>query len=482
MAYRTIQMRVKPSHSLYNYFNEVCFNSKNLYNIANFYIRQIYTGLSKPENDRQENQVLCINNINNALDEMNQNKIEAFEKRKKQGHKSSKSKKEPTFFATFDENNTFISLDCLESYFKLINQVDYKSLPAQVNTQMLKVLYQDWKSFFAAIKEYNKNPSKFSGRPKTPRYANKNGRKVATFTNQNCLIKDGENGKFLSFPKTKEVFEFGGLKLKSNKLKSVRVIPKHDFFVLEVIVDVETKEVKTTIDTAKRMVGIDLGVSNFTTIGNNIGLQPIIIKGNVIKAKNQFYNKQRAKYYSILRMGKSPKEGLFTSKRLRNIDSNRHAFMKDYFHKVSKRIVEYCVKNEIDTIIVGKNKHWKDEVSMRKKDKQNFIGIPYNIFLNILEYKANEVGILFISTEESYTSKASFVDNDNIPKYEENKSVNYNFSGKRIKRGLYKTNSGKVFNADVNGACNIIRKAIPSAFNDICINYILNSPRVFDIA
>ena len=131
-------------------------------------------------------------------------------------------------------------------------------------------------------------------------------------------------------------------------------------------------------------------------------------------------------------------------------------------HKASYSIIQYCLKHNVDTIVIGKNKGWK-QVSMRKDDKQNFVGIPFNLFISILTYKANAQGIYVIETEESYTSQASFFDNDPIPVYKEGVENNIKFSGKRIKRGLYRTADGFMFNADINGALNIIRKAVPGA-------------------
>ena len=233
--------------------------------------------------------------------------------------------------------------------------MDYKSLPAQTNDHTLILLSQDWKSFFCALKEYKINPDKFKGKPQIPRYAKKDGRKVAIFTNQSCKIKtkaiNGETTYYLIFPKTKLVLNLGTFDISSNKLQEVRIAPGPNFYTVEVIVAVPKSIVA---EESNRIVSIDLGVNNFATIANNVGLTPIIIKGGVLKAKNQFYNKLRAKYYGILRMGKKTNEGQFTSKRLNKLDTNRHAFIKDYFHKASKLIINYCTENQIDTIVSPK--------------------------------------------------------------------------------------------------------------------------------
>ena len=472
--YRTLQFKINNKHPLFSYCDNVCLCSKNLYNIANFYIRQCFFGLQKDETSLNENESTIINLINSKIDDLNKIKTDTFEKRK--NYKNNKTKEKTLkLFKPLNKDNKFPSYNVLDGIFKLTKQSDYISLPAQTNQNTLKLLYQDWKSFFNAIKEYKINPSNFTGRPKLPKYAKKNGRKVVTHTNQSCKIRtDENNNKYLILPKTKLTLNLSNMNLKSEKLKSVRIIPNANYYVIEIILEVDKSVVLTTKKTSKRIISIDLGIDNFATLSNNIGINPIIIKGNNLKSYNQFYNKQRAYYYSVLRIGKSQKEGQFSSKRLNYIDTNRHYYIKDFFHKKAKYIVTYCVKNNIDTIVIGKNKNWKTNVKMHKKDKQNFIGIPYNQFISILTYKANEKGILVLEQEESYTSKASFLDNDKIPTYSKNINKKTNFSGRRIKRGLYKTKNGVLINADVNGASNILKKCFKKAFKEIDnFNYLL---------
>ena len=480
--YRTYQFRIKNNNSLFSYCDEMCFNSKNLYNIGNFYIRQAYSGLKKETALRYENQVFVINNINDNIEALNNIKIATFEKRK--NYKNSKLKDKPSLFSHITKDNPFVSNMLLDGVFKLIEQVDYRSLPAQTNQAVLKLLNQDWKSFFEALKEYKINPCKFKGRPKMPHYAKKDSRKVAIFTNQSCklktITKKNKTLSYLIFPKTKLVLNLGEFQLKSNKLKEVRIVPGSNFYTVEVITAVPKSIVK---EDSSRIISIDLGVNNFATIASNVGLNPIIIKGGILKAKNQFYNKLRTKLYSVLRLGKNPKEGQFTSRRLNNLDIKRHSFIKDYFHKASRIIINYCIKNQIDTIVIGKNKGWKNNITMRKDAKQNFSSIPYNLFIDILTYKAHEIGVKVIVSEESYTSKASFIDNDFIPTYgvNDNKAT---FSGKRICRGMYKSKKGTLINADVNGAYNILRKVFPMAFGNKSLrdSGVVNAPTSLSVA
>lgn len=247
-------------------------------------------------------------------------------------------------------------------------------------------------------------------------------------------------------------------------------MPHSNYYVVEIVFELnENEEAKTMRENKlnskpKRIVGIDLGIDNFATIANNIGKKPIIIKGKVLKSINQYYNKQRAYYYSILRQGKTQKEGQFTSKRLKRLDEKRNAKVKDFMHKASRTVIDYCITNDIDTIIIGKNEDWKRNINIGKVNNQKFVTIPYSQFIEMIEYKAYEEGIKVIITEESYTSKASFFDGDIMPTYDEKSNSKHSFSGKRIKRGLYQTKDGSLINADVNGALNIIVKAVPDAF------------------
>jgi len=335
--YRTYQFRIKKSNPLFNYCDEMCFNSKNLYNIGNFYIRQAFSGLKKEEALRHENEITVINNINNNIGALNKIKTTTFEKRKH--YKNNEEKTEPKLLKTLDENNSFVSSSLLDSLFRLINQVDYRNLPAQTNDHTLKLLGQDWKSFFNALKEYKINPSKFKDKPKIPRYAKKYGKKVATFTNQSCKLKTEDDKTFLIFPKTNLTLQIGKIGLKDNNLREVRIVPNSNFYTVEMITIIPKSVVN---EDSNRIIAIDLGVNNFATISNNVGLTPIIIKGGILKAKNQFYNKLRAHYYGILRMGKNTTEGQFTSSRL---------------NKLGHEVNSVLFKEKSSTLVL-KDSHW----------------------------------------------------------------------------------------------------------------------------
>ena len=195
-----------------------------------------------------------------------------------------------------------------------------------------------------------------------------------------------------------------------------------------------------------------LGVDNFATVTNNIGLQPIIINGKQIKSINQFYNKRKSEIQSNLMLRNKVK----TSKKLEVICFKRYQRIKNYIHNASRYIINYCLENNIDTLVCGKNDLWKQN-TQKKKVGQNFQYIPYNLFIQQLKYKCEENGINFYLTEESYTSGTSFLDNESPCKENYNKS-------RRIKRGLFQSKNGLI-NSDVNGSLQIMKKVFPNAFS-----------------
>ena len=198
-------------------------------------------------------------------------------------------------------------------------------------------------------------------------------------------------------------------------------------------------------------------------------------KGKFLKARNQYYNKIRAKLRSILDLSGS---GQHISKRLNRMYRRRKNFLHDAFYKISHLIVKEAVKDQIDTIFVGKNDVWKNEINLGRKNNQAVTSLPHAEFIRILTVVANKYQIQVIPVEESYTSKASLLDLDDLPVYKEGDTQNYTFSGKRIKRGLYRSGNGTLLNADINGAGNVIRKGLPEAFNLLDLNFLAKNPRI----
>lgn len=341
---------------------------------------------------------------------------------------------------------------------------DYSEMPtAQSAQQILRLIDRNWKSFFKSIKDWSKHKEKYLGKPKMPKYLKKNGNYLLVLTNQNCKIRDDK----ISFPKV-----FGGFTIKPKFLKrddyksfqQIRIIPHKNKLVIELIYNITSCEEKKDNG---RYIGIDIGVNNLVTAANNIGDTAFIINGRPLKSVNQFYNKQISHYRGICKR----MNGKDYSERMDKLTEKRNAKVNDYLHKSSRKIINYCIDNQINTIVIGKNKEWKQESDIGRKNNQNFIQIPFARLIEMIQYKANECGIAVILTEESYTSGTSFIDDEQPVKENYDKS-------RRIKRGLFKSNNGILINADLNGAYQIMKKAVPIKWDRGCALH----PVVVDIA
>ncbi|GHO96336.1 hypothetical protein KSF_063840 [Reticulibacter mediterranei] len=220
-----------------------------------------------------------------------------------------------------------------------------------------------------------------------------------------------------------------------------------------------TEEEKQAEVNLASYAGIDIGMNNLVALtSNKPGFQSVLVNGRPVKSINQFYNKRKAELQNQLR-----RKG--TTKRLERMTNKRNRRIDQYMHTTSKRIIDLLLKEGIGMLCIGKNDGWKQKVNMGKRTNQNFCQIPHARFIAMLTYKAELVGITVKITEESYTSKASLLDLDPLPVRDPNKSnEKYRFSGKRVKRGLYRASDGRVINADINGAGNTIRKVAPDAF------------------
>jgi len=236
------------------------------------------------------------------------------------------------------------------------------------------------------------------------------------------------------------------------EVDQVRIVPRNGFYVVEVVYqqDGEQEPVKTDL-----YAGIDLGINNLAAItSNKDGFAPRLVNGRPVKSINQFYNKRRAELQSKLAQEDVKRH---TSKRLERITNKRTRKIDHYLHTASQRIIDLLVSEGIGTLVIGYNQEWKQEVNLGKRNNQNFVTIPFARFIHLLTYKAELVGILVRMTEESYTSKCSFLDFELIGKHDV-------YVGKRVKRGLFRSADGHGYNADVNGSYNITRKVASDAF------------------
>ncbi|WP_414583845.1 RNA-guided endonuclease InsQ/TnpB family protein [Scytonema sp. PCC 10023] len=329
----------------------------------------------------------------------------------------------------------------------------YKALPRKVSQQILIVLDRNWKSFFKALQEYKVSSSAFKAPPQMPLYKDKTkGRNLLVYTIQAISkpgLKDGRvklSGTNINL--TTQV---------SDRVCQVRIVPKCDCYVIEVIYN---ESESTTPIPSDSVAAIDLGLNNLATLtSNQKEFTPLLINGRPLKSINQFFNKRKAALQSMLNTNRK------TSDRIARLTRKRNQKIDNYLHHTSRLIVAILTKKQIGTLVIGKNNLWKHQINLGKRNNQNFVTVPYSRFIQMLTYKCQLVGIMVVVTEESYTSKSSFLSLDPIPTYGQ-ETDSPTFSGQRISRGLYRTSGNRLINSDVNGSYNILRKAIPNAFAD----------------
>ena len=340
-----------------------------------------------------------------------------------------------------------------ENYKMLKNSENYKKLNSNMAQQILKEVDGSFKSFFGLLK-LAKNGQYDNKKIKLPKYLAKDG--FTTLVIGFIRLKDDT----LTVPYSnsfrkmhKEITIKLPPVLKGRKIKEIRIIPKQHFRYFEIQYTYEVEEVQRELN-KENALGIDLGIDNLCTCVTNTGAS-FIIDGRKLKSINQYYNKINAKLQSVKDKQKIKK----TTLRQKRIARKRNNRINDYISKVARIIVSYCLNNDIGKIVLGYNEDFQRNSNMGSTNNQNFVNIPYGKLRDKLVYLCELYGIEFRLQEESYTSKASFFDKDEIPIYDKENIQKYIFSGKRIKRGLYQTSKGKLINADCNGALNILRKS-----------------------
>ena len=333
------------------------------------------------------------------------------------------------------------------------NQFDFRNLPCSVSQQVIKQVFQNFKSWIKLKKDYEKNPSKYEARPRLPKYKKGKKQNMLVFTTSSCRIKNG----YIHF--VKDIVKPIKTSIGDNKLCQVRIIPQATCYTVEVIY--EKKENDLSLNKSN-VLSIDLGLNNLCTCISNVGVKPFIVNGRVIKSFNQWYNKKRAKW-----MGFVGDKG--TSNRLKWLNNRRNFWIEDKIHKVSRWIINFCIENNIGSIVMGLNKDWKQNIDLGKKTNQKFVEIPFSKLIDKITYKGKLIGIEVQTTEESYTSKIDHLAFETLKKQEV-------YVGRRKKRGLFQSSIGKLINADVNGAIGIGRKV----FGDSFVKEIIDSGLAFN--
>ena len=359
------------------------------------------------------------------------------------------------------------------NYHELKNSDNYKLLNSNMAQQTLKNVDQMFKSFFALIKLAKQGKYNFR-HIKLPKYLPKNGYAnliigminikddmILTIPYSNTFKKKYETKVQIKVPKV----------LENKKIKEIQIIPKFNarFFEIQYTYEIQEENIQLNTNNA---LAIDLGVNNLCTCITNTG-KSFIVDGRKLKSINQFFNKQNAKLQSI----KDKQNIKRQTKQQYLISRKRKNRVDDYINKTCRYIINYCIVNDIGALVIGYNQSFQNKTNLGKRNNQIFTQLPFGKIREKLEYLCKRYNINYILQEESYTSKASFFDNDELPIYNMDNPQTYEFSGKRIKRGLYQTKDGYLFNADCNGALNILRKSKAVDVTILCCRGELDTPK-----
>ncbi|WP_236721503.1 transposase [Trichormus sp. NMC-1] len=307
---------IQRNHPHYQEIDKLCFAAKNLYNFANFHIRQSFIFAQK-----------------------------------------------------------YLDYNCLAKQLK--STEPYQAIPAKVAQQVLLGLHRNWLSFFAAIKAYAEDKSKFLGRPKLPKYKHKEkGRHLLIYTAQ-AVSKPKINVGLIHLSQTQIHIP---TKVDYVNLNQVRIVPKIDHYVVEVVY--EKEEIDYGLD-PNYIAAIDLGIDNLATLtSNQPGFIPVLVSGRIIKSINRYYNQRKANLQALLPSHQK------TSKRLQSLTKKRNFRVDDYLHKASRLIIDHLVKCGIGTLVIGQSPLWKQNANLGSRNNQNFVCIPHTRFVQQLSYKA----------------------------------------------------------------------------------------------
>lgn len=406
---------------LFRKIDGYCYSVKNLFNSVNYLIRQSYRIHNKLKDGKalEDWEQELADRVNNGIQRYNN---------------SRSGKKE---LKHLDSDNGFIADAYFLSWF-LKDTQEYKAVPYATCSQIcIQEKCREWKSFYNAVKEYNRSPNKFKGHPHAPGYLDpQKGRGQLVITNQNFKVRD--HGEVI-MPKF---------------LEGIRIHARHDP-VRQIRIKICSSSILITLLYEKKepvyrsagtVMGIDLGINNLIAAAWDSEREPIIINGRPVKSINRYFNKKRARLQKEAKKG----NGRYMSKRIERLTARRNRKIKDYMHKSSRRIVNLAVSSGVGLIVIGANNGWKQNVDLGNITNQNFVSIPYNALINMIEYKARLEGIEVRTVCENYTSGTSYLDG-------EDPTVKFYNKQRRITRGLFKSNSGICINADVNAAYQMIK-------------------------
>lgn len=377
-----------------------------------------------------------------------------------------------SYFKTKDQGKIkTYSYNQLWEKVKTERKIVESNLDINIKQYVVKQVAKNWLSWIKATQSYKKNPSKFKGRPKMPNYLYKSkDYNIVCIDSSRFRRKDPETNSFTIPCSDYKVFV--PMQIRMRDVRQVTVQKHYDKIRINIIY--EDREVVRNNYDLNSCVGIDMGVNNLCAITSNDKPFSYVVNGRPLKSMNQFYNKTLAKYKSELERCNNQS----TSKMIQILTRKRNAKVSHYMHCVSKQIVEFCAMNGVEKIIIGHNDGWKQDTNIGKRNNQNFVQIPFNMLIEQIKYKASRYTDLVVETvEESYTSKCDHLTFEEMCHHEE-------YKGRRVKRGVFMSSTGKVLNADINGAIGILRKG--NAISDDQLLVLRDrgdvvSPRVLEI-
>ena len=483
---RTWKIMIRPDKDavLCRYFEENTTAAKCMYNAANFYIRNTMTGIRKSPEERTSHETEVLHYVFTGIQKANAHSYEVYCKKREDCKKTggmagavraSRLKCKVFPYPTRDE--WFLSYTVLDAIFKYTDHPTYRRMNSQVNQNAIKKTVKSWKSYFQLRKDYVIHPEKYKARPRIPGYI-KQPAMTAAYTNQTAKFIRKDGRAYLRFVNHKPPVLIGKESLYADMTYvKTEVKPQYGGYsiLLTFKEDIILPEVPKF---PKRILGIDIGVDNFCAVANNFGDTPFLIKGGAVKSMNQNFNKERSRLLSEVTKGSDSAHSVKKTKQLHTLSRRRETCLRDFFYKTAWYLVRYAKRQQVEVIVAGHNEDQKQSICIGRQNNQNFVSIPFCRFLDILRYTAAKAGIPVVLREESYTSKASLLDLDAIPAYKKGDTINHTFSGKRVRRGLYKTNSGFFINADINGAGNILRKEYPYAYDGQNMKYLCETTEV----
>ena len=483
---RTWKIMTKPDKDavLCRYFEENTTAAKCMYNVANFFIRNTMTGMRKSPEERTSHETEVLHYVFTGIQKANAHAYEVYCKKREDCKKTGGmagavrvSRLKCKVFPYPTREEWFLSYTVLDAIFKYTDHPTYRRMNSQVNQNAIKKTVKSWKSYFQLRKDYAIHPEKYKARPRIPGYV-KNPAMTAAYTNQTAKFIRKDGCAYLRFVNHKQPVLVGRESLYSDMTYvKTEVKPQYGGYsiLLTFKEDIILPEVPKF---PKRILGIDVGVDNFCAVANNFVGTPFLIKGGAIKSMNQNFNKERARLLSEVTKGSDSTHSVKKTKQLHTLSRRRETRLRDFFYKTAWYLVRYAKRQQVEVIVAGHNEDQKQNICIGRQNNQNFVSIPFCRFLDILRYTAAKAGIPVVLREESYTSKASLLDLDAIPAYKKGNTINHTFSGKRVRRGLYKTNSGFFINADINGAGNILRKEYPYAYDGQDMKYLCETTEV----